>query len=80
VRFGVQDGPQDEIELQDQVSYHRFTVPVQAELEMFLDFYSKEPRVSLMMLMFILWMSLSYHMTSSSGMARAPFSCRSSST
>ena len=79
VRFGVQEGPQDEIELQDQVAYHRFTVPVRAELEMFLDFYGKEPRVSLMMLMLI-WMSLSYRMTSSSGMARAPFSCPSPSS
>ena len=50
-RFGSQDGPQDEIVLQDQVAYPRFTVPVRAELEMFLERYGKEARLSLMMLM-----------------------------
>lgn len=49
-RFGFQEGPQDEIELQDQVAYLRFTVPVGPELEMFLDFYDKKDSVSLMML------------------------------
>jgi hypothetical protein len=73
VRFGSQDGPQDEVELQDQVAYPRFTVPVRAELEMFLDLYGKEPRVSLMMLMYSFLMPLSYHTTSSRGMARAFF-------
>jgi hypothetical protein len=65
VRFGVQEGPQDEIELQDQAAYPRFTVPVRAELEMFLDFYGKEARVSLMMLMVFFEMPLSYHAASS---------------
>ena len=74
-RFGLQNGPQDEIVLQDQIAYPRFPVPVRAELEMFLELYGKEARVSLMMLMYDSLMPLSYHTasTTSRGMARALF-------
>ena len=72
-RFGLQDGPQGEIVLQDQFAYPRFPVPFRAEREMFLELYGKEARVSLMMLMYNFLMPLSYHTIPSMGMARALF-------
>lgn len=72
MRLGLQDGPQDEIVLQDQVEYRWLTVPVRAELEMRLDLYGKKARVSLIMLMYSC-MPLSYHTILSSGMARVFF-------
>jgi hypothetical protein len=51
VGFGPQNGPQDEIVLQHESARLAPAVPIRAELEMLLDFYYKNARLSLMILM-----------------------------
>jgi len=54
VRFRFQNGPEDKIVLQDKFPNLDSAVPIWEKLIILPDFYSKKPRVSLMMLIVLI--------------------------
>jgi hypothetical protein len=57
VRFGLQEGAQDDVVLQDKAEHLALSVPVRPGLEAALDFYDKKPRLWLTILMFLCMLS-----------------------
>lgn len=70
LRSGFEQGPQDEVVLQDEPAHLQLVMPPRTELEETLDFYGKKARFSLMML--ILFCTLpSYQAATTSSRGRA---------
>jgi len=57
LRLGPEHGAKDEVVRQDQSSHFALAVPIWGKFEVFLDFYCKKPRFSLIVLMYLVMSS-----------------------